>query len=57
MSNTPRLPSTQLTGVVAEYAHIQLSRVYFPSTCNITHVITYVPGLPLAYFVFGREEG
>ena len=45
MSKTPRLPS-QLhgelqRGVVAEYAHAQLSRVNLPSTCYITHVTTY----------------
>ena len=27
--------------VVAEYIHVQLSRVYLPSTCDITHMITY----------------
>ena len=38
-------------GVVAEYAHAQLSRVYLPSTCDITHVITYTrPSSRLLFF-------
>ena len=44
---------------VAEYAHARLSHVYLPSTCDITHVITYTrPSSLLFYFwVRGREEG
>ena len=41
-------------GCGSEYTHAQFSRVYLPSTCDITHVITYTkPFLSLILF-FGK---
>ena len=55
MSKTPRLPSIQLH---SELEGVWLLNTPTPSTCDITHVITYTrPSSRLFYSVRGREEG
>ena len=62
MSKTPRLPSTQLHGELQgvwllSTPTLQLSRVYLPSTCDITHVITYTRPSSLLFYFWVRGRG
>ena len=62
MSKTPRLPSTQLHGELQgvwllSTPTLQLSRVYLPSTCDITHVITYTRPSSRLFSFFGGGGG
>ena len=62
MSKTSRLPSTQLHGELQgvwllSTPTLQLSRVYLPSTCDITHVITYTRPSSLLFYFWVRGRG
>ena len=62
VSKTPRLPSTQLHGELQgvwllSTPTLQLSRVYLPSTCDITHVITYTRPSSLLFYFWVRGRG